>query len=518
MKIGRRKEAWDDIDQSVTRGNVYEFKRLMKTNKRDRIISDKDSAYFETFYACATKRPRELSHRFLKILLKTLCTKNVVHLLPELVGDLDLEGLLMVRKYCPVAGYQMHDMLEMVDGLLDANPLSKYLLINWDDPYALQFTKSANLINPLIADLPDDSGRPRKFDQRGLLIDNYQYIKRLDRTTLFLQYHNILAAAEHMPIKEFSSILPIILGFIQKDEIEISSSLDDLEARIQGSFTVAVLVDDLLHIWRRGVCTFVLITMNQEADVEEVLYPLGSKFKDDIPQIEYSSYRIHPDSVLVYCSGLVADEVQLHDILGITMYFSDDPEGLEGNFKNYISAMKDVNSPTSTDGLIIHLYHLQKNEHRRDGESFTLPRRAHRRSVLPRSFRIFSDITIDSFPLTDLFPTDPDSMMDCLNAGGRRGLCLLNDFKSEASFDDDDYDRYLLSSDDDMVDEETLFERRRWWFDSSAAADGDGTGNDDYDSSMSGEFFLPSNMPFSSSATSRPSFFTLDHFFTTSNE
>lgn len=489
VRVGRNM-AWNHLEHYVRTGSVDSFKEELFRYNTAGLLQDKDSGYFEVLHAIATRRPRQQSHQFLQPLLRSLCSKNMIELLPDLIEYLDLDALLLLRKYCPVGGQHMQTLLEILPEAQSSNPLARYLVEYWDDPAALEFTKCPLKTDMIFSDAVqalDQTIVPRRYNQEGLAEDGRDIFERIDRGVLSLNYHNIMLYSENLSRDNLVQMMPPLLRLLDTQS-DAKSQLRHLETwmdRFDGSLSMAVIVGDRVHLWRKGSGSFVVIGRNMADEVEEVLYPLGSSFKTPSSTLKYTSVPIGLDSLIIYCSAAVIDRIHLHDLVGTTLHMTDDIEGLVYNLKYFFDkSIKPKLTGTSGDraiegSIVFRVVQVGENKIRPE-----IPR-SRQRVRSPRSFRIWS-VDTDNEDRTTRETRESDISLG-LNFHNfiRRDnplWSIIND--SEASYDDND----LVSSDEGEF-EETMFERRRWWADASDNSHRAESGG--YDSSMSRDFFYP---------------------------
>lgn len=491
VRVGRNM-AWNQLERFVRTGAVDSFKEELYRYNTAGLLQDKDSGYFEVLHAIATRRPRQQSTQFLQPLLKSLCSKNIIELLPDLIEYFDLDALLLLRKYCPVGGQHMQTLLEILPEAQARNPLARYLVEYWDDPAALEFTKCPFKTDIIFSDAAhtlDQTIVPRRFNQEGLAEDGREIFERIDRGTLSLKYHNIILFSEQMSRDSLVEMIPPLLRLLDTEtQSDAKIQLRQLETwmdRFEGSFSMAVLVGDRVHLWRKGPGSFVVMARNAADDIEEVLYPLGNSFKTPSSTLKYTSVPIGLEALIVYCSAAVIDRIHLHDLLGTTLHMTDDFDGLVFNLKYFFDKnikpkIQGTGGDRAIDGSVIfRVFQVGENKVRPQ-----LPR-SRQRVRRPRSFRIWSiDTENDERSTRDTRESDISLGPNFRNFHRRDDPLWSIMNESEASYDDND----LVSSDEGEF-EETMFERRRWWADASDLSHQPESGG--YDSSMSRDFFYP---------------------------
>ncbi len=472
--------AWNQLKGHVSINNFEKFKKDLNTFKEKGLLQDEDSGYFELLHYCLSHRPRDSSHQFLQVLLRSVCTKNIVQLLPDLIDYFDLEGFLILRKYCPVGRGQINNVLEILPQSQESNPLSRYLLNNWESPDALEFTKSRYAMEEIFTEGRNILARSgiRRFNDEGLMEENHQFIDRVNSETFTLQYHNLIFYSTGLGRDSIAEIIPELLKAVHNGA---KGELRRLECWINmfpGSFSMALLKDGRVHLWRKGEGTFVIISLSTDEGqsddgYEEVRYPLGDGFKVIPNTLKYTSVAIRLNSLLIYVSNSITKRIHLHDLLGVTLYFSDDQSTLKENFRHLLDNLGDTD-----EDAIFRAYHILDNPLR---EREVPP--AHRIMIRPRSFRIFSNTEdqVSSIPFESRISRDTDFNFRLESTWQNPSDPWSLFLDSEASYDENDE---LASSDGG---EETLFTRRRWWFDNEQSHLPSESGG--YDSSMSRDFF-----------------------------
>lgn len=470
-----RSQAWGKLDRLVRSNQVDAFREKLHQLNSEGLLNDKDSGYYELLLSALTQKPREISHQLLHVLLRTMCSRNIIQLLPDLLPYFDLSSLLLLRKYCPVGEQNIGSVLEMMPDLLGGNPLARYLLEAWEDPQAIEFTNSQYDLSLIYN---DDVAQPEPVARRGAgTDDDFDLFKNIEHNAMALKYHNIVLFAQDMSKASLAQILPALLGQIDIEE-EAKITAFDWINELKGSFTLSVLIKDTFHIWRKGSGNFVVITVNDGR--EEVSYPLGTGFKNTSPTVEYHKVPTGNDALLIYCSGAVIERVHLHDLLGSILHSTEELEELQhalrmfyGHFIKERFVHGASNGPT-----FFRAFQATEQKDRR-------PRP--RPSTKPvMRFRIKSDeslFTEDIYGAEDTRESDISLGPQFHHLHQRRKPTWSNLFESEASFDDN----YGLESSSDLLFEETLFERRRWWAEGLEESKPDASHG--YDSSMSRDFY-----------------------------
>lgn len=466
--------AWSQLEYDVKMDRVDEFKEHFQRFMLAGILQDRDSGYYEVLHACASKKPRQLGRQFLQHLLRNLCTKNIIQWMPDVAEALDLDGLLLVRKYCPVGGAQVDNLLEMLPGLHERNPLARYLLENWDVPEAIEHKVSGLALHFLFSDTP-----------RGQARLGEDLIESIDGT-LKLAHRNILAFSERMSKEEFAVALPTVLQALEGGRVtgEVLRRIDRSLELFRGELAVSVLVGSTLHIFRRGAGSFVVIARSEEENIEEIRYPPVAEYQAGTAgRLTYRAVPTDDSAVLIYNTAAVVRRAPLHHILGMTLHASEELEELEENLENFIKHHRAA-AARERDADAVHMQvFIVKLAAPVNAGPVALHRQRQRQS---RYFRIWSSADLLSSRETR------DSDISLQYGPPKKPLqdLLGIDFsESEASYDQGD----LISSSEEGGDD-TLFQRRRWWGTTENAQSpsiDELLGGHGYDSSMSRDFYYP---------------------------
>lgn len=472
-----RSVAWNQLELHVRKGHLEQFKGDLTRYSAAGLLQDRDSGYFEVLQAIAAKRPRPLSHQMLQPFLRLMCSKSIIQLLPDLLDDLDIEGLLLVRKYCPVGGGNVEGLLEMFPGAQEGRPLARYLLESWEDPVALEYTRTPFRLESVFSDMKGPAGLGAPMDGRDMFL-------RLDRLALHFRYHNLVLFSEGMHRDHLTEVMVPLLRMLDgrvdsKSELHRLSNWMD---RYPGSLSMALLTADRIHLWQRGAGTFVVIAQDEAAEVETALYPLGSAFKSPSTTLRYSTVEVRTEALLLYVSAAVVDQIHLHDLVGSVLYATDDPVALQEALKMFYERLvKARTAHTEGEGgssTLFRVFQVQPNDVRERPVQARRERPVRRFHFADSTFALGSsresgESDISLGPRFYAHHQQRRSRHDPL-------WSLLNE--SEASYDDNEG---LASSSEEGL-EETLFERRRWWTLESSEAQSQSHG---YDSSMSRDFF-----------------------------
>lgn len=478
VQLGRS-VAWNQLEQHVRKGHLDSFKGDLGRYVTAGLLQDRDSGYYEVLQAILTRRPRELCHQMLQPFFRSMCSKSIIQLLPDLLEEFDLDGLLLLRKYCPVGGSSIEGLLEMYPHAHEGNPLTRYLLENWEDPLALEFSRNPFKLDLVFSDMkgPSDQHKPEQKEGRDMFL-------RLDKHTLHYRYHNLIIFSEGMHRDHLLEVMVPLLKMLESD-VDAKAKLHRLSTwmdRYPGSLSMALMADGKVHLWQRGSGSFIAIAVDDVQEVETALYPLGNGFKNPSNTLKYTTVDVPNGALLAYVSSAVVDRIHIHDLVGSLLYSTDEAATMKATLKDFYERIVCVRLPggdaESATGIFFRVFQVQAIDRQRQVTTSKPPER--------RRFR-FADSTFAAGSSRDSGESDI-SLGPRIHAHHRRRqsgrsdplVSLLNE--SEASFDDNDC---LASSSEDGL-EETLFERRRWW---SLGASETQSETHGYDSSMSRDFF-----------------------------
>jgi hypothetical protein len=229
-----------------------------------------------------------------------------------------------------------------------------------------------------------------------------------------------------------------------------------------GNLLMSVLIEGNLHIFRMGLPTFIVMNRDEEEEIEEIVYPLNVDFKAAGKKLTYSVVPVRIDTTILYCSADLVKSVNMHDVLGILLYNTDNREHLRIAIEVYFKHLRKVEG---NGDIVFDVFHASKNRKR--------VRTEERRSSL-RSSRLFErtsqEETVESAPLEVEFRRTrsiADSVLDMtaesLQQADQEPSSLfifegltLSAGSCEGSFDDNEWLEEASSG------EETIFHRRFW--------------------------------------------------------